>query len=168
MMSYDAIGVIEARYFATALEMTDAMSKAAQVEWLASENYLGGKLVTVVVGGDIANVKAAVEAAEAVCAGKADNPLANAAVILKPHAEIMKFIVPSSGQELDKMAAEEMALPKEQKMAVERQQAQPDVAGNENITASSSKTDEMDAKPNTKSKASRPAASEKKNMKEEK
>ncbi|NGP61574.1 BMC domain-containing protein [Paenibacillus thiaminolyticus] len=98
-MTYDAIGVIEARYFATALEMTDAMSKAAQVEWLASEKALGGRLVTIVIGGDVANVKAAVEAAKAVCAGKADNPLAHAAVILKPHAEIMKFVMPAQAGE---------------------------------------------------------------------
>lgn len=98
-MTYDAIGVIEARYFATALEMTDAMSKAAQVEWLASEKALGGRLVTIVIGGDVANVKAAVEAAKAVCAGKAANPLAHAAVILKPHAEIMKFVMPAQAGE---------------------------------------------------------------------
>ncbi|MGG4392952.1 BMC domain-containing protein [Paenibacillus thiaminolyticus] len=89
-MTYDAIGVIEARYFATALEMTDAMSKAAQVEWLASEKALGGRLVTIIIGGDVANVKAAVEAA---------NPLAHAAVILKPHAEIMKFVMPAQAGE---------------------------------------------------------------------
>ncbi|WP_374016647.1 BMC domain-containing protein [Paenibacillus thiaminolyticus] len=98
-MTYDAVGVIEARYFATALEMTDAMSKAAQVEWLASEKALGGRLVTIIIGGDVANVKAAVEAAKAVCAGKAANPIAHAAVILKPHDEIMKFVMPAQAGE---------------------------------------------------------------------
>lgn len=98
MMTYDAIGVIEVRYFATALEITDAMSKTAQVELLGSEKCLGGRLVTVVVGGDVANVKAAVETAESICSGKGTNPLANTAVILKPHDEIMKFIVPAFGQ----------------------------------------------------------------------
>ncbi|MCY9514648.1 BMC domain-containing protein [Paenibacillus apiarius] len=153
-MSYDAIGVIEARYFATALEMTDAMSKAAQVEWLASENYLGGRLVTVVIGGDIANVKAAVEAAAAVCAGKAANPLANAAVILKPHAEIMKFILPSSKLDMDGQAeaAAETLPPAEKKVDASA------------IAEADAKTD---AKTKTKPKASRPYAAEKKNMKEE-
>lgn len=98
-ITYDAIGVIEVRYFATALEITDAMSKSAQVELLGSEKCLGGRLVTVVVGGDVANVKAAVETAESICSVKEPNPLANIAVILKPHEEIMKFIVPPPAPE---------------------------------------------------------------------
>lgn len=159
-MSYDAIGVIEARYFATALEMTDAMSKAAQVEWLASENYLGGRLVTVVIGGDIANVKAAVEAAAAVCAGKAANPLANAAVILKPHAEIMKFILPSSKLDMDGQAeAAAETLPPAADLAPAEKKVDASA-----IAEADAKTD---AKTKTKPKASRQSAAEKKNMKEE-
>ncbi|WP_217277234.1 BMC domain-containing protein [Paenibacillus dendritiformis] len=181
-MTYDAIGVIEARYFATALEMTDAMSKAAQVEWLASEKALGGRLVTIIIGGDVANVKAAVEAAKAVCAGKAVNPLAHAAVILKPHAEIMKFIMPRQAGEEERpgaagsgaagawdagKAAAETALD-----AGKASSSDPAVSEAKANTGQAADADaETGAPAGTKTpstrKSSRPAAAEKNKMKEE-
>lgn len=57
----EALGVIETRGFATAMEAADSAVKAANVslaEWLK----VGGGKVNVIMRGDVAAVKAAVEA----------------------------------------------------------------------------------------------------------
>ncbi|HMR07385.1 MAG TPA: BMC domain-containing protein [Polyangiaceae bacterium] len=60
-MSTDALGMIECRSFAAVVEAADAMVKAARVELVQYEKT-GGGYVTAVVRGDVAAVKAAVEA----------------------------------------------------------------------------------------------------------
>ena len=57
----DALGMIECRSFAAVVEASDAMVKAARVELVTYEKT-GGGYVTAVVRGDVAAVKAAVEA----------------------------------------------------------------------------------------------------------
>ncbi|MGQ9585259.1 MAG: BMC domain-containing protein [Anaerolineae bacterium] len=57
----EALGMIECRGFAAMVEAADAMVKAAKVE-LVSYEKTGGGYVTAVVRGDVAAVKAAVEA----------------------------------------------------------------------------------------------------------
>ena len=57
----DALGMIECRSFAAMVEASDAMVKAAKVE-LVSFEETGGGYVTAIVRGDVAAVKAAVEA----------------------------------------------------------------------------------------------------------
>ncbi|MDY7040963.1 MAG: BMC domain-containing protein [Chloroflexota bacterium] len=57
----EALGMIECRGFAAMVEASDAMVKAAKVE-LVSYETIGGGYVTAVVRGDVAAVKAAVEA----------------------------------------------------------------------------------------------------------
>jgi microcompartment protein CcmL/EutN len=57
----DALGMIEGRSFAAVVEAADAMVKAAKVE-LVSYEETGGGYVTAVVRGDVAAVKAAVQA----------------------------------------------------------------------------------------------------------
>ena len=59
----DALGMIECRSFAAMVEAADAMVKAAKVELVAYEET-GGGYVTAVVRGDVAAVKAAVDAGE--------------------------------------------------------------------------------------------------------
>ena len=57
----DALGMIECRGFAAMVEASDAMVKAARVELVGYEKT-GGGFVTAIVRGDVAAVKAAVEA----------------------------------------------------------------------------------------------------------
>jgi len=57
----EALGMIECRGFAAMVEASDAMVKAAKVE-LVSYEKTGGGYVTAIVRGDVAAVKAAVEA----------------------------------------------------------------------------------------------------------
>ncbi len=60
-MTTEALGMIECRSFAAMVEASDAMVKAARVE-LVSDEKTGGGFVTAVVRGDVAAVKAAIEA----------------------------------------------------------------------------------------------------------
>ena len=57
----EALGMIECRSYAAMVEASDAMVKAARVELVAYEKT-GGGFVTAIVRGDVAAVKAAVEA----------------------------------------------------------------------------------------------------------
>ena len=57
----DALGMIEARSFPAMVEAADAMVKAARVDLVGYEKT-GGGMVTAIVRGDVAAVKAATEA----------------------------------------------------------------------------------------------------------
>jgi microcompartment protein CcmL/EutN len=57
----EALGMIECRGFAAMVEASDAMVKAARVELVGYEKT-GGGYVTAIVRGDVAAVKAAIEA----------------------------------------------------------------------------------------------------------
>lgn len=59
----DALGMIETRGFVALVEASDAMVKAAKVELVGYEK-IGGGYVTAIVRGDVAAVKAAVEAGQ--------------------------------------------------------------------------------------------------------
>jgi microcompartment protein CcmL/EutN len=77
--------MIEARGFAAVVEAADAMVKAAKVDLVGYEKT-GGGYVTAVVRGDVAAVKAAVEAG-ARSAAKVGEVVATH-VIARPHANV--------------------------------------------------------------------------------
>lgn len=95
MKKHDAIGVIEVQYFTIAMEVLDKVCKTADVEFMASENKLGGRLVSLIVGGTLSDITEAIEAAKLYCENKKNNHLKNALVISKPHPEILKYIIQS-------------------------------------------------------------------------
>lgn len=57
----DALGMIETKGFVAMTEASDAMCKAARVELVGYEKT-GGGYVTAIIRGDVAAVKAAIEA----------------------------------------------------------------------------------------------------------
>jgi ethanolamine utilization protein EutM len=77
--------MIEARSFPAMVEAADAMVKAAKVE-LVSFEETGGGYVTAVVRGDVAAVKAAVQAG--VQGAEKIGELIASHVIARPHANI--------------------------------------------------------------------------------
>lgn len=95
MKKFEALAVVEIRYYTHALEVLDHMCKATSVEFLCSENTLGGRLVTLIASGSIAEATDAVDAVKELCSHKENNPLKMALVITNPHQEIMKYIVSS-------------------------------------------------------------------------
>ncbi len=86
-MAHQAIGLIETRGLIALVEGTDAMLKAANVELAGPMQQVGNALVTAVVVGDVAAVKAATDAgAQAIKANKGE--LVSVHVIARPHADV--------------------------------------------------------------------------------
>lgn len=83
--SLDALGLVETRGLVGALEAADAGTKAADVRLLGTERADAG-LVTVKFLGEVAAVKAAVDAAAA--AAKRVGQLVAVHVIPRPHEEL--------------------------------------------------------------------------------
>ena len=81
-------GFIEITGVVAAIDALDIMCKTADVELASWERKLGGRLVTLIVEGDVAAVKEAVEAATTQAIKK---PVASA-VIARPHEELVKLV----------------------------------------------------------------------------
>jgi microcompartment protein CcmL/EutN len=81
----EALGMIECRGFAAVVEAADAMVKAAKVE-LVSYEKTGGGYVTAIVRGDVAAVKAAIEAG--VRGAETVGEVVSTHVIARPHTNI--------------------------------------------------------------------------------
>lgn len=81
----EALGMIETRGFAAMVEASDAMVKAARVELVGYEK-IGGGYVTAIVRGDVAAVKAAVEAG--VRGAEKVGQVVSVHVIPRPHANV--------------------------------------------------------------------------------
>jgi microcompartment protein CcmL/EutN len=84
-----AIGMIETQGFTAVIEAIDTAAKAASVEVIGKEK-LGGGFVTVLIKGDVAAVKAAVEAGKQKVEGL--GKLIAAHVIPRPSAAILSLI----------------------------------------------------------------------------
>ena len=82
-----SLGFIELPSVTAAIEALDTMCKTADVEFVTWERKMGGRLVTVIVQGEVAAVTEAVEAAVA----KAMKPCVHA-VIANPHEETMRMV----------------------------------------------------------------------------
>ena len=85
-----SIGLVEVSALGHAIMMLDDMLKAGDVEFVATERRLGGRLVTIVVRGELTAVKASVDAG--VARATQDGCLKASQVIARPHDEILKFL----------------------------------------------------------------------------
>ena len=91
----DALGMIETRCFPAMVEAADAMVKAARVE-LVSYEKTGGGYVTAVVRGDVAAVKAAVDAG--VRGAEKVGEVVATHVIARPHANVDEVLPLGRGE----------------------------------------------------------------------
>ncbi|MEE9562366.1 MAG: BMC domain-containing protein [Thermoanaerobaculia bacterium] len=91
----EALGMIECRGFSAMVEASDAMVKAAKVDLVGYEKT-GGGYVTAVVRGDVAAVKAAVEAG--VRGAEKVGEVVSTHVIARPHVNIDQ-VLPLGRQE---------------------------------------------------------------------
>ncbi len=80
-----ALGMIETRGFTAMVEASDAMLKAAKVE-LVSYEKTGGGYVTAVVRGDVASVRAAVDAG--LRAAEKVGEIVSSHIIPRPHQNV--------------------------------------------------------------------------------
>ncbi|MBO6137162.1 MAG: BMC domain-containing protein [Lachnospiraceae bacterium] len=84
----NAYGLVEIVGVVAAMDALDKMCKAANVSLATWERRLGGRLVTLVVEGDVSDCEAAVKAAM-------HEPIKNVVshgVIANPHDEIVKLV----------------------------------------------------------------------------
>src|SRR5512145_2352458 len=85
-MAHQAIGMLETRGLVALVEGTDAMLKAANVELAGTMKQVGNALVTAVVIGDVAAVKAATDAGAQ--AARMVGEVVSVQVIPRPHDEV--------------------------------------------------------------------------------
>ena len=83
--SSEALGMIETKGFAAMVEASDAMVKAAKVELIGYEK-IGGGYVTAIVRGDVASVRAAVDAG--VKAAEKVGEIVSTHIIPRPHGNV--------------------------------------------------------------------------------
>ena len=85
-----AIALLVVQALVAAITGLDAMVKAADVKLIHVEKRLGGRLVTVVVEGEVSAVSAALSAGAA-AASEVGN-VKCCEVIARPHPDVMKFL----------------------------------------------------------------------------
>ena len=102
-----SLGLVEVSALGNAIMMLDEMTKVADVEFVACERKLGGRLVTIVVKGSVSAVTASVETGKA--AAIRMNCFKAAEVIARPHKEILKFL------HLDEEVEKEKEIPQDTK-----------------------------------------------------
>lgn len=89
----EALGMIETKGLLASIESADAMLKAAEVR-LLERTFVGGGLVTITVTGDVAAVKASVDAGAAAVTRIGEDLLVSQHVIPRPHSELSDTILP--------------------------------------------------------------------------
>jgi ethanolamine utilization protein EutM len=94
-MSQKAIGLLETRGLAALVAGTDAMLKSANVTLAGPMKQVGHGLVSAVVVGDVAAVKAATDAGAQ--AARAAGEVVSVQVIPRPHDEVAS-ILPKLGK----------------------------------------------------------------------
>jgi microcompartment protein CcmL/EutN len=85
----EALGMIETKGFVAMTEASDAMVKAARVELIGFEKT-GGGYVTAIIRGDVAAVKAAVDAGS--LAAQKVGEIVSVHVIPRPHDNLDKVL----------------------------------------------------------------------------
>ena len=97
-MSNTSLGFIEISGVVAAVDALDIMCKTSGVELATWERKLGGRLVTIIVRGDVAAVTEAVETAGKKAIKK---PVASG-VIANPHEEIVRLVELSASRFMNK------------------------------------------------------------------
>ena len=111
-----ALGFFEISGVVAATDALDLMCKAADVEFVTWEKKLGGRLVTVIVRGEVSAVTSAIEAA---AAGAIKKPVSKA-VIANPHPEVERIIEKSRARLLKARGEEEEKIEEPKKKATSR------------------------------------------------
>ena len=84
----NSLGFFEISGVVAAVNALDLMVKAADVEFVTWEKKLGGRLVTVIIRGEVSAVRAAIDAADK---NGIKKPVGKA-VIANPHEEIWRIV----------------------------------------------------------------------------
>lgn len=87
-MNINALGFVEVSGTVAAVDALDIMCKAADVHLVTWERKLGGRLVTLIVTGNVAAVTTAVESAKT----RGIKPVICSNVIPRPHEELIRIL----------------------------------------------------------------------------
>ncbi len=87
-----SLGIIELPNCSDAVQALDVMLKTADVKFLTWEKRLGGRLVTIIISGEVAAVTEAVESAKSNAVGK----VVASYIIANPHEETMRLVAVSA------------------------------------------------------------------------
>jgi len=90
-MATQAIGLLETRGLVALVQGTDAMLKSANVQLAGPMKQVGNALVTSTVVGDVAAVKAAIDAGAQ--AASQYGEVVSVHVIARPHEDLSKTVV---------------------------------------------------------------------------
>jgi ethanolamine utilization protein EutM len=102
-MSYEALGMIETKGLVGLIEAADQMAKAAKVTLVAYEK-IGGGYVTILCRGDVAAVKASIDAGAA--AAQKVGELVAVHIIPRPHKQLEDILPIGKIAELEKLEEE--------------------------------------------------------------
>ena len=89
-MANQAYGLLETRGLIALVHGTDTMLKSANVELIGSKSGVGNALVNAVITGDVASVKAALDAGAAAAATVGE--VLSAHVIARPHDDVIQVM----------------------------------------------------------------------------
>ena len=104
-----SLGLVEVSGLGHAIIMLDDMLKAGDVEFVATERKLGGRLVTIVVRGELTAVKAAVDAGIERAKACGDKIYKASQVIARPHPEIFPYLHLNEDEESPEVNTESAA-----------------------------------------------------------
>lgn len=139
-----SLGLIETKGLIAAIESADVMLKTSNVNIL-EKTYVGGGLVSIVVTGDVAAVKAAVEAGAAAVKNINAALLISEHVIPRPHEDLDNVIIsaiPLKDREISKVQRQEIET-KEKVEIVEEDTGKIKEAINENLLVENLVNDEL-------------------------
>lgn len=88
-MQKEALGVVDVMFFANAVKVLNTLMNTSYLELVDCKKYLGGRMVTIIVGGTVSNVTSAIEAVNDQY--RLDSVVKNTVVITNPHKELFKF-----------------------------------------------------------------------------
>lgn len=132
--NFSAIGVVEINFFTNALIALDEMLKASDVHLVSCEKKLGGRMVTIIVGGDTSSVNAAIEAVYATGGRIGEKNIKVAVAISNPHLEIKRLLnLTEDKQEVVKEKAEPDAASEDEKSSDEAQAAEQPQEAQDNV-----------------------------------
>lgn len=94
-MAQSALGLLETRGLTALVAGVDAMLKSANVTLVGPMKQVGNALVTAVITGDVAAVKAATEAGAA--AARTYGEVVSVQVIARPHEDVAAVLPKAAG-----------------------------------------------------------------------
>lgn len=90
--NFSAIGIVEISFYTNALTVLDEMLKTSDVNLIHWEKRLGGRMVSIIIGGDTSAVQSAIDVAKSMGREVGEKNIKIAITIPSPHPEIIKLI----------------------------------------------------------------------------